>query len=202
MTVCPLFLSQIEELKTAAQRGNLDLIEGLNYWTCVLINLVPECPKLKICGQLSRDVSVGFVFYIFMEDGEFKALLSSFWWKGQKSYVDAHALPNAQDINQNRNFTIDREHLPARFGYSSFLIFSAFRTGRSNLVTLICRAMEKVDQLANLHSDTLRDLRLLSRHGMERSNGIPMEIFRLWKKMTYAKVFNLDFSEMDWVSLA
>ena len=39
---------------------------------------------------------------------------------------------------------------------------------------------QELDQLANLHSDTLRDLAPLS-CGMERSNGIPMEIFRLGK---------------------
>ena len=41
-----------------------------------------------------------------------------------------------------------------------------------------------LDQLANLHSDTLRDLA-----PMERSNGIPMEIFRL---VMYMRIFILD----------
>ena len=39
-------------------------------------------------------------------------------------------------------------------------------------------AIFRLDQLANLHSDTLRDL--APHRGMERSNGIPMEIFRLY----------------------
>ena len=81
MTVCPLFLPEIEELKTAAQRGNLDLIEGLNYWTCVLINLVPECPKLKLDLAIFVDSCPGtflsVLSFIYME---FKALLSGFWW--------------------------------------------------------------------------------------------------------------------------
>ena len=44
-------------------------------------------------------------------------------------------------------------------------------------ILLSCLGLSKVqstfDQLANMHSDTLRDLAL------PRSNGIPMEIFRL-----------------------